>query len=77
LDINRCQQAQDAYSFPVMSMVLDINGTVIHKINANVLLDQANKESGSFVSNMMATEQESPVAVVYERFLKEALNKSN
>ncbi len=60
-----------------MSMVLNINGTVIHKINANVLLDQANKESGSFVSNLMATEQESPVAVVYERFLKEALHKTN
>jgi len=59
-----------------MSMVLDINGTVIHKINANDLLDQSNKESSSFVSNIMAKEQESPVAVVYERFLKEALQKS-
>jgi hypothetical protein len=60
-----------------MSMVLDLNGTVIHKINANDLLDQSNKESGSFVSSIIATEQENPVAVVYERFLKEALHKSN
>ncbi len=76
----KCKQALNAYKFPVMSMGMSPNGTVIHTINANDLLAQAHEESEKFMATIMSpidNERVSdPVSYVYRRFLNEAIEKN-
>lgn len=70
----------DSYSFPVVSMVIATNGTVIHKMNANVLLDLSNKHNDkqSFLQAAFLDQVvEDPIGKVYEEFLNEGLVNKN
>jgi hypothetical protein len=73
----------DAYKFPVMSMIIHPNGTVLHSINANVILERANQQaeaSSKFLdkisdhlnpSNDLTTSSMNPIDSIYFEFLKE------
>jgi hypothetical protein len=73
----KCKQALDAYKFPVMSMIMSPNGTVVHTINANDLLAQAHEESDAIMATIMSHVEpdrvHDPVSYVYRRFLGEAV----
>ncbi|CAF4848315.1 unnamed protein product [Rotaria sp. Silwood1] len=71
-DSQRAKQALDNYAFPVESMVQQIDGTVISKLNANDLLDTHSKaeEFLNIVSNGMDITIQR-----YVHFLEEALNR--
>jgi len=73
-----------AYSFPVQSMVISNNGSVITKLNANDLLDLSNKlnEKKSFMdATFMVSslnekeEQEDPISSVYLKFLNDGVTQ--
>jgi hypothetical protein len=74
-----CQTLLDAYHFPVMSMVLSSNGTLIHSVNANDLLDSAHQGSDSFMNSVIPPDPEKyidPIAVAYRDFLAKSIRMS-
>jgi hypothetical protein len=77
-DRKRAQIALDTYKFPVMSYVIALDGTIIHKINANDLLDESQKEYQAFQDNfvMGQTQIEDPIVKTYKKFLLEGLDKA-
>eukprot|EP00058_Branchiostoma_floridae_P018992 XP_002604481.1 hypothetical protein BRAFLDRAFT_79218 [Branchiostoma floridae] len=66
--------ALGAYVFPVEMMVSLPNGTVVHHLNANDLLDMSSGESFDVASNMM--QWMDPTSVTYSKFLKEGMRKA-
>ena len=88
-DVQRCKSALNAYTFPVQSMVLSINGTILNKLNANDLIDLSNKlnekrsfldatfiaaaASSSSFSTSTGDEIEDPIGNVYLKFLNEGV----
>ncbi|KAI8481488.1 skeletal muscle fiber development [Branchiostoma belcheri] len=66
--------ALDAYVFPVEMMVSLPNGTVLHHLNANHLLDMSSSESYDVASNML--QWMDPASVTYSKFLKEGMKKA-
>ncbi|CAM4903071.1 unnamed protein product [Rotaria socialis] len=70
-DAQRAKQALDNYAFPVESIIQQIDGAVISKINANDLLN-INSQSEQFV-NVIADEGDITIKR-YVHFLEQALN---
>ncbi len=78
----------DSYKFPVMSMIIHPNGTVLHSINANVILERANQQaeaSSKFLDQIsvdnpskdLSTSPMNPIDSIYFEFLNEPfLNKN-
>lgn len=67
-----CQAGNDAYSFPVTSMVLKPDGQVLATMNANHLLELSSKhweDSSSEFDVYMC-----PISIEYEKFLRDAIN---
>lgn len=64
------QLAVESYRFPVESMVALPNGTVIHRMNANELLDSDNKGTNTFNGF------EDGISATYYTFLNEAVSKA-
>ena len=64
-----CQSANDAYTFPVTSMVIAPNGTVVSTMNANTLLDLASEHGPSFYNI------ECPISYEYKKFLLGSINE--
>jgi hypothetical protein len=72
-----------------MSMVIHPNGTVLHSINANVLLERANQQAeaaSKFLdkinfanpsSDDFSTSQINPIDSIYLEFLKEPLKNNS
>lgn len=83
IDRLRCKLALNAYEFPVESMVIHPNGTVLHRINANVLLEISNKyhERKSFMQSTFLDVDnsivEDPISNEYEKFLIDGLATQN
>ena len=82
-DVFKAKTSLDSYKFPVMSLVIAPNGTIIHKINANDLLDQSQTESEKFIETigmigqlMSGGEDYNPTSQVYARFLQEGVTKA-
>lgn len=80
-DLIRCKKAREAYSFPVTSMIILTNGTVIHQINANDLLESGSKEleKHRFLETFSEANNEileCPYCHLYKKFLSEGLEKS-
>ena len=77
-DIDKCKTALDAYSFPVQSMVIAHNGTIVSTLNANDLLERSNSEAEKFRSNIigitpeMNRVYEDPISFIYRSFLENA-----
>ncbi|CAF2029707.1 unnamed protein product [Rotaria magnacalcarata] len=70
-DSQRAKQALDNYAFPVESMIQQIDGTVISKINTNDLLN-INSQSEQF---MNIIDDEGDITIKrYVHFLEQALN---
>ena len=68
----------DAYKFPVMTMIINPSGKIIHTLNANDLLDASNKESEAILSTLFSGNIErvtDPVSFIYHQFLTEATEK--
>lgn len=63
--------AEDGYQFPVQSMVISSNGTLLNAVNANELLDYS--ESSSF-SDMLIPG--GSLAGAYLSFLNDAVAKA-
>ncbi|CAH1261485.1 SELENON [Branchiostoma lanceolatum] len=68
------KMALDSYVFPVEMMVSLPNGTVVHHLNANDLLDISSTESFDVASNML--QWMDPASVTYSKFLKEGMRKA-
>jgi len=78
----------DTYAFPVMSYVMHANGTIVHRINANHLLDLSRQQGQERNNNLasggddednehsQAHSDHHPVSLVYEKFLRDALSKA-
>ncbi len=63
-----------------MSFVLSNNGTILHSLNANDLLDESSKESAKMVGlNTFSTNVTpmDPMSTIYLRFLNEGIKKSS
>ncbi len=75
----KCKQALDAYKFPVTSMVIHSNGSVIKTLNANDLLEEAGQETRKFMEAVLpslnAQGQSDPMTSIYLRFLNEGIAK--
>ncbi|CAF1590077.1 unnamed protein product [Adineta steineri] len=71
-DSQRAKQAVDNYSFPVQSMIQQIDGTVISKVNANDLLnvDSTSEQFLNIISDGIDTATKR-----YIQFLEQALNR--
>lgn len=65
------QNCLEKYNFPVESLLILPNGTVLHHINANVLLDIENDYSVSFFDGFI-----DPMEKKYTLFLKEGISKA-
>uniref|UniRef100_A0A7M7PUL0 EF-hand domain-containing protein n=1 Tax=Strongylocentrotus purpuratus TaxID=7668 RepID=A0A7M7PUL0_STRPU len=61
----------EKYNFPVEMLVSLPNGTVIHHINANDLLDASNTENASILDTFT-----DPLVTNYAKFLKEGISKA-
>lgn len=61
----------EKYNFPVEMLVSLPNGTVIHHINANDLLDASNTENASILDAFT-----DPLVTNYAKFLKEGISKA-
>jgi hypothetical protein len=72
------RQIMDVYQFPVMMLVALPNGTVIHAINANELLDisEATTQDHEPSPSFLDTGFEDPSGVSYATFLKEGMEKA-
>jgi hypothetical protein len=81
-DMKYCKAALDAYAFPVQSMVISNNGTVISTLNANDLLERSNAEAEKFRLTSLTTMLENhvfedPISVIYRNFLENGITTKN
>lgn len=73
LDLKRkAKISLDTYKFPVHSMILDTEGNVLAKLNANDLLDSGNNP-GAIFSLAAKKETEDPLSENYLKFLHKGL----
>lgn len=61
----------EKYQFPVQMLLSLPNGTVIHEVNANNLLDESHEVSVSVTEFL-----NDPLVTIYTRFLTEGVNKA-
>ncbi len=59
------------YEFPVMMILSYPNGTVVHAINANILLDMEGEKAMFLQSGL-----DDPASVLYSKFLKTGIEKA-
>lgn len=65
---NLASMSLEKYRFPVEMLISMPNGTVIHHINANDLLDASNTENASIMDTFT-----DPLVTNYAKFLKEGI----
>ncbi len=59
------------YEFPVMMILSYPNGTVVHAINANILLDMEGEKAMFLQSGF-----DDPASVLYSKFLKTGIERA-
>ncbi|CAF1004000.1 unnamed protein product [Brachionus calyciflorus] len=69
-----CKRPLDAYKFPVMSYIMSADGKLIHQLNANDLLEMSNGQMDH--EDLANGIYEDSVSMIYDKFLKEAIQKS-
>ncbi len=59
-------------------MIISPNGTIVHKLNANDLLEDSHKESETFLDKILPINYErivDPISYVYYNFLNDVVKR--